>query len=254
MERGSPMGRKNQQNKAERVAARSLEAQLRELDANEVPGDPVRAPSADFGDGDFIQPNAERIAWVKGRHEVVTKLRRREAKRMADRGPDEGGRYGPSPYAARGHIVETAPKDLGKELPRNSQFPLRIATQRIFDVYKAKQFITAREHRAADRLLRIWHQTGRDPKLIANYSPDQVRASADPDARMVGRGDAMAEWDACRALTGVLGFELLVHVVIWDRPAGEWTTRKAMPDRRRMDFAMDMLRQNLDILARHFRY
>lgn len=248
------MGKRRNAKAAVRTQELSLEEQLRQLDENEPPGTPVR----DFGiagqEGAYLQPSAERVAWVKRRAEIVARLRRREAKRMADPGPNESGNYAPSPYAAAGHVVEAAPKDLGKEIPRNSAFPLRIATQRVIDRYRAQGFITAREHRAADRLLRIWHQTGRDPKLIANYSPDQVRASADPDARMVGRGDAMAEWDACTALTGVLGFELLVHVVVWDRPAGEWTTKKSMPDRRRMDFAMDMLRQNLDILARHFRY
>jgi hypothetical protein len=248
------MGKRRIAKAAVRAQEKSLEEQLRELDENEVPGDPVRMRDVAGRTGPLIQPNAERVAWAKRRADIVARLRKREGKRMADPGPDASGNYAPSPYAAAGHVVEMAPKDLGKELPRSSALPLRIATQRMIDRYRAQHFITARQHRAADRLLRIWHQTGRDPKLIANYSPDQVRGSADPDARMVGRGDAVAEWESCSKLTGVLGFELLVHVVIWDRPASEWTTRKSMPDRRRMAFAMDMLVQNLEILARHFRY
>lgn len=248
------MGRKNQQNKAERVAARSLEEQLRELDANEVPGDPVRAPSVAGGEGYLIQPSAERVAYVRQRDEIARRLRRREAKRLADPGPDESGNYSPTPAAARGHVIEIAPKDLGTDLPKYSAFPKRIATQCMIDRYKAQGLITSRQWRAGDRMFRLWRELGREPALTAGYSPDRIKAPADPDAKMVGRSDADAEIGLCRQLTGVLGFELIEHVVRWGRPAGEWKARKAMPDRRRIDFAMEMLRQNLEILARHFRY
>lgn len=248
------MGRKHQENKAERAAARSLEQQLRELEANEVPGTPVKARGFAGDAGYFVQPSPERVAWAKNRHDKASRLRRREAKRLADPGPDQSGNYGPTPAAARGHVVEIAPKDLGTDLPKHSAFPKRVATQCMIDRYKAQGLITARQWRAGDRMYRLWRELGREPALTAGYSPDRIKTATDPDAKMVGRSQADAEIEACRALMGVLGFDLIEHVIRWGMPAGEWKTRKAMPNRRRMDFAMEMLRQNLEILARHFRY
>ena len=240
------MGKKNKLHRAVRLHERSLEEQLRELDENAPPGPVVF-------DGKLLPPSSDRMAWVRRRQEIVTRLRRREAKRMGDPGPDPSGNYSPSPYAARDHVVEVAPKEL-KASADSINFPKRITTQRMIDRYKAQGLLTARQWRAADRLWRIWRQTGRDPNMIANYSPDQVRGSGDPDGKMVGRGDAVADMDFCRMLTGVLGFSLLVHVVIWDRPASEWTAIKRTSARYKKAFGMDMLQQNLDILARHFRY
>lgn len=162
----------------------------------------------------------------------------------------------PSPYALQhGHETEVAPKSLGKELPKEpSAFPKRITTQRMIDRYRAQGLLTARQWKAADRLARIWRDTGRNPSLVASYSPDQVRGSVDPDAKMIGRTDAVADWEECRRLCGVLGFGALVDVVVWDRSASDWAASKRTTARDCATVGMAFLRLGLDTLAAHFRY
>ena len=232
----------------------SLEEQLRELDANEVPGDPVRMRDVASATGPLIQPSPERIAWVRRRADIVARLRKREAKRMADPGKDASGNFAPSPYAAVGHVVGVAPKDLGIELPKDGSFPKRIETQRMIDRYRAQGLLTARQWRSADRLWRIWRDGGRDPSLVGNYSPDVIRGTADPDAKMIGRTEAVAEWEDCRRLCGVLGFGLLVDVVVWDHSAADWAARKGHSTRDQATIGMALLRGTLDTLTAHFRY
>ncbi|MDP2377771.1 hypothetical protein [Reyranella sp.] len=247
------MGKKGGQ-KQDRPRELSLEEQLRQLDANEVPGDPVRIIDSDSG---FAQPSAERVAWVTKRNDIVARLRKREGKRLADPGPDEGGRFSPPPVVRHqhGHIIEVAPKELDKELlPKFSQFPKRVTTQRMIDRYKAQGMLTVRQWRAGDRLWRIWRDSGRDPKLIGNYSPDVIRGATDPDAKMIGRTEAVADWENCRRLCGVLGFGVLVDVVIWDQSASDWAASKRTSRRDCATVGMAFLRLGLDTLAAHFRY
>ena len=229
----------------------SLEDQLRALDADEVPGDPVRRDL----DSDPMQPSAERVEWARKRDEIVGRLRQRENKRLADPGPDEGGRYSPPLLSKEfAEIVEVAPKDIGKELPKDSQFPKRIATQRMIDRYRAQGLLTKRQWRAADRLWRIWRESGRDPNIIGNYSPDLIRGAVDPDAKMIGRTEAVAEWEDCRRLCGGLGFGVLVDVVVWDRSAGDWARSKGHSKGLSKHIGMAFLAGSLDVLAAHFRY
>jgi len=238
----------SRKNKAPKQRERSLERQLCELDDAAPPG-PVVV------NGTLEPPSAERRAWSRERLGIVGRLRRRRAKQLADPGPDEGGRYSPSPYALQhGHTVEVAPKDLGKELPKDSQFPKRITTQRMIDRYRAQGLLTVRQWRAADRLWRIWRETGRDPSMIGNYSPDRVHSAPDPDRKIIGRTDAVADWEDCRRLCGVLGFGVLVDVVIWDRSASDWAAAKRTPARDCATVGMAFLRLGLDTLAAHFRY
>ncbi len=248
------MGAKRKLKPRDRAQEMSLEEQLRELDANEVPGDPVRMRDVAGTTGPLIQPSPERVAWVRRRDDIVARLRRREAKRMADPGKDASGNFRPSPHAAAGHIVEVAPKDLGSELPKDSALPERIATQRMIDLYKAQKFLTVRQWKSADRLWRIWRDSGRDPNLIGNYSPEVIRGATDAHERMIGRTDAVAEWEECRRLSGVLGFSLLVDVVVWDRSAADWAARKGHSVRDQATIGMALLRGTLDTLTAHFRY
>lgn len=229
----------------------SLEEKLRELDANEVPGDPVRVLDSDGG---FRQPSPERITWVRERADVATKLRRREAKRLADPGPNDSGHFAPSPYSARGHTIGTAPKELGTELPKHSAYPKRNETQRMIDRYQKQGFLTVRQWKSANRLWRIWRDSGRDPSMIGNYSPDRIPGAADVHDRMIGKTEAVADWEDCRRLCGVLGFELLVDVVIWDRTAADWAAGKGHPTRDQATIGMALLRGTLDTLTAHFRY
>lgn len=232
----------------------SLEEQLRELDANEVPGDPVRMRDVAGRTGPLIQPSPERVAWVRKRADIVARLRKREGKRLADPGKDASGNFSPSPYAVVGHVIGVAPKDLGTELPKDGSFPKRIETQRMIDRYRAQGLLTARQWKSADRLWRIWRDSGRDPNLIGNYSPDAIRGTTDPDAKMIGRTEAIADWEDCRRLCGVLGFGLVVDVVIWDHSAADWAARKGHSTRDQATIGMALLRGTLDTLTAHFRY
>ena len=232
------------------AAALTLEQQLAAV------GDlPLATGPYDVGlDGDL---HRRRVAWHDSRRDLQDRIRARDAKRarVVDPGPDASGNYDVSPYQiAHGHQVEVAPKDLGKELPKDSQFPRRITTQRMIDRYKAQGLLTKRQWRAGDRLHRIWRDTGRDPSLTASYSPDQVRGNIDPDARAIGRTEAVADWEDCRRLCGGLGFGVLVDVVIWDKAAGEWARSKGHSIRDSGAIGMAFLTGGLDVLAAHFRY
>jgi len=229
----------------------SLDEQLAAHDAAE-PRDGIVLDPEDATPG---APSADRRAWARRRLQLVGEVRHRDSKRMRDPGPDEGGRMSASPYVLQhGHVEEVAPKDLGKELPKDSQFPKRIATQRMIDRYETKKLLTARQWRAGDRLWRIWRESGRDPSLIGNYSPTTIRGTLDPDRKMIGRTEAVADWEECRRLSGVLGFSALVDVVIWDRSASDWARSKGHSARVSADIGMAFLRGGLDVLAAHFRY
>lgn len=240
---GDDLGKNNRKPREREL---SLEEQLRDLDANQPPG-PL------WFDGKLLPPSADRMAYVRRRQDIVSRIRRRQMKALTDPGPDPSGNYSPSPLAARGHVIEVAPKDL-KASADSISFPKRTATQRMIDRYKAQGLLTARQWRAGDRLWRIWRDSGRDPNLIGNYSPDAIRGAADPDAKMIGRTEAVADWEECRRLCGVLGFGVLVDVVIWDKAASDWAATKRTPVRDCATVGMAFLRLGLDTLAAHFRY
>ena len=241
------MGRK----KSKPAPLPTLEEQLAAHDAVEPPDGIILDR-----DGAPHAPSAARQTWVRKRLAIVDDIRHRDSKRMRDPGPDEGGRWSAPPYALQhGHAEEVAPKNLGKEIPKDlTQHPKRIATQRMIDRYKTQGLITARQWRAADRLWRIWRESGRDPSLIGNYSPDVARGAPDPDRKMIGRTEAVADWEDCRRLSGVLGFSALVDVVIWDRSASDWARGKGHSVRVSADIGMAFLRGGLDVLVAHFRY
>jgi hypothetical protein len=71
--------------------------------------------------------------------------------RLVDPGPDEGGRFSPSPYLLQhGHSVEVAPQEL--RITKDSSFPKRITTQRMIDRYRVHGHITLVQWKAADIL------------------------------------------------------------------------------------------------------
>jgi len=241
------LSRKNKQRKV----ALTLEQQLAALGAR-----PVFADIAEPWMGAHVEPTIKaQLDWDRRQRDLQAAITYRDAKRMRDPGADVSGNFDISPYAvAKGHQVETAPKSLGKDLPKDSAFPRRITTQRMIDRYKAQGLLTKRQWRAGDRLWRIWRETGRDPSMIAGYSPDHVRGILDPDRKMIGRTDAVADWEDCRRIVGGLGFPVLVDVVIWDKSASDWAATKRTPARDCATVGMAFLRLGLDTLAAHFRY
>ncbi len=245
------MGKRRRLQAAERAAAVSLEEQLRELDANEVPGDPVRMIDSD---GDFQQPNAERLNWVKKRAEIAARLQRREAKRIADPGKDISGNFDVSPYAARGHIVEMAPKDLGKELPKESQFPKRINTQRVIDRYKAQGHITPAEWNAANFLWSAWMQSGGCAKVTAGYDPVVVNSSPNTDALAAKRIDAAALVVSMLSDVPYRSRGCVRAVVIDDITASDWARGRGYRHHDSERRGLKRLRTGLQALVAIFTY
>lgn len=232
---------------ATRAPERSLEEQLRELDENEVPGEPVRI-------GDFLnQPSAERVAWAAKRAEIVGRLSMRKSKLMRDH-PDEGGRYSPSPYLVQhGHKVEVAPQDL--RTTKDSAFPKRILTQRRIDRYlHVDKVINSVQHKAGARMWSLWYATGLEPKMCANYSPDIVSGGGSPDGRLVGRIDAVEEYVTTMKKVSRVLVPVLVHVVITNGSAGDWARLKGYSARVSGSIGVAFLCEGLNELANQFGY
>lgn len=242
------MGKRHKPKATLRVLALSLEQQLRELDANAP-----EAPHLDAMGDRLTVPSSERLAYVDKRTELVTRIRKRDGKAMRDPGPDEGGRFSPSPYLMQhGHLAEVAPQDL--RTSKDSNFPKRITTQRMIDRYQVRGLITRRQWRAANRLWSTWRASGLDPKMTANYSADVVSGSGDPDARMVGKGDAVAEYLTSMAKLAGGQHSVAVHVVVWDCSANDWAVKRGHKQRVSEAIGMAFLRDALDVLASHFSY
>ena len=177
----------------------------------------------------------------------------RGGERLRDPGPDEGGRYSPSPWHLQhGHLVEVAPKEL-RSTP-DSSFPKRIATQRMIDRYRAQGIITMAQWKAANRLWSLWRATGLDPKMCANYSPDIVSGGGSTDGRMIGRSDGVAEYVNAMGKVSRAAIPCLVHVVIIDGSASDWARLKGHSIRLSAGIGVAFLRAALDELAAHFGY
>lgn len=177
----------------------------------------------------------------------------RVGERLRDPGPDEGGRYSPSPLMLQhGHVVEVAPKEL-RSTP-DSSFPKRIATQRMIDRYRVQGIITMAQWKAANRLWTIWRATGLDPKMCANYSPDIVSGGGSTDGRMIGRSDGVAEYVNAMGKVSRVAIPCLVHVVIIDGSASDWARIKGHSIRLSAGIGVAFLRAALDELVAHFGY
>jgi hypothetical protein len=224
----------------------SLEEQLRELDDNQ-PAGPIMV------DGKLEPASSARMTYVHRRQEIVDRLRKREAKRLADPGPDEGGRWAPSPYVLQhGHRAEAAPRELA--VTPDSSFPKRISTQRMIDRYRVSSAITVRQWKAADRFWRDYVKTGLMPNLTASYSPVFVDSVGDPERAIVGRGDATLDFQKAMAVLGRTALSCIRAVVVEDRPASDWAHGSGASRRSCKDVGMFTLRQALDDLCGHYRY
>jgi DNA-directed RNA polymerase specialized sigma24 family protein len=178
----------------------------------------------------------------------------KRAAELRNCGPDETGNYGVNPYAARGHVVEVAPKEL-RSNPNSSQFPKRIVTQRVIDRYRARGHITHAEWQAANALWELWCHAGLEAKVTSGYEPVTINAQANQDAKIAKRLDAVT------ALTVLLGDAVpyrcrgvVKAVVIEDRSASDW----AKVDRRRSGdsktHGLTRLRAGLQALAASLGY
>jgi hypothetical protein len=111
------------------------------------------------------------------------------AERLRDGGPDETGRYGVNPYAARGHVVEVAPKEL-RSSSTSDQFPKRVITQRMLDRYRAHGHITPEQWRAGNALWEFHVEKDRVARTTSGYDPVMVQSSPSIDGRLAKYLDA----------------------------------------------------------------
>lgn len=177
-----------------------------------------------------------------------------KAMRMVDTGPDEGGRWSPSPWLLQhGHVVETAPKDLGGELPKDSAFPKRIATQRMIDRYRTHGHITPVQWAAASRLWELFHGAGWNPRITSGYS-GKVDNETTHGAQLSHRIEAAELYLKAMMAVPYRAKGVVIHVVIIDAAASDWARVRGHSARDSARHGMDRLRAGLSALAKHFAY
>lgn len=179
------------------------------------------------------------------------RLAAKRAERLRNVGPDASGNYGVNPYAARGHIVETASKEIDKILPPHSQFPKRIATQRMIDRYLAHGHISDAEWKAADLLWRTWCDAGLEPRMCAGYDPDAVSGGGSTDGIVAARIDGADAMVGILALVPVRCRGVVRAVVIEDVSASAWARKWGYAHRASEVHGLARLNQGLRALAQH---
>lgn len=194
------------------------------------------------------------VAWDRRRAELLKAISHRDAKKLRDPGRDGSGNYSPSPYAARGHDVEIAPKSLGKELPKEASFPKRITTQRMIDRYKARSQVTLRQWRAANTLWEWWNAMGLEQRVAAGYEIVTVHSSPSKDGLIAKKLDAATCWTEAMQAVPYRSRGVVRAVVVEDQSAGAWAHQRGV---RRDDsgrVGMGRLRAGLQALAEHLKY
>lgn len=233
----------------------SLEEQLAELDAEEVPGREVRDTM-----GGLIIPPLERQEWARKRSAIVGAMRQRDAERLADPGPDASGRFGVSPYLEQhGHIVRSTPKKLkraepGKVAPDDSAFPKRIITQRMVDRYLAHGHIADREWRAADALWRAWCAAELEAKVTSGYEPVTTSGTANQDHKIAKRIDGAREFLEAISAVPYRSQGVVRAVVVQDWSASQWARGRGYTGRDSESHGLERLRAGLSALAAFLGY
>ncbi len=178
------------------------------------------------------------------------RLAAKRAERLRSIGPDASGNYGVNPYAARGHVVEVAPKEL-RDNPNSQQFPKRVVTQRMIDRYLAHGHITDSEWKAADAMWRAWCDAGLEARVCAGYDPDVVSGGGSTDGVVAARLDG-ADWMV--RMMGVIPTRcrgVVRAVVIEDISAADWARKWGYGDRASKSHGLARLTQGLSALAQH---
>lgn len=231
-------------NRKPRERELSLEEQLRDLDANQPPG-PL------WFDGKLLPPSADRMAYVRRRQDIVSRIRRRQMKALTDPGPDPSGNYRPSPMAARGNVVEVAPKDLRSSATSDS-FPKRVTTQRVIDTYRARGHIDDREWAAGNHLWELFVSAGAEFRVTSGYDPIFVQSSQDTDRIIARRVDAATWLNEIWANLPWRSKGCVRAVVIEDRWASDWARDRGYSKNQSRTHGLERLRLGLQGLADYF--
>lgn len=178
------------------------------------------------------------------------RLAAKRAERLRNVGPDASGNYGVNPYAARGHVVEIAPKEL-RDNPNSQQFPKRIATQRMIDRYLAHGHISQAEHRAADGMWQAWVNAGLEARVCAGYDPDTVSGGGSTDGVVAVRVDGAIKLVGLLKVIPARCRGVVRAVVIEDISASDWARERGYGDRASKGHGLARLTQGLRALAQH---
>jgi hypothetical protein len=174
----------------------------------------------------------------------------KRAERLRNVGPDASGNYGVNPYAARGHEVEVAPKEL-RDNPNSQQFPKRIVTQRMIDRYLAHGHISDAEWKAADAMWRAWCEAGLEARVCAGYDPDAVSGGGSTDGLIATKVDGASMIGAFLAALPSRCRGVVRAVVIEDISASAWARRWGYAQRASEQHGLARLSQGLSALAQH---
>lgn len=178
------------------------------------------------------------------------RLAAKRAERLRNVGPDASGNYGVNPYAARGHVVEIAPKEL-RDNPNSQQFPKRIVTQRMIDRYLAHGHITDAEWKAADAMWRAWVDAGLEARVCAGYDPDAVSGGGSTDGTVAARIDGADTMVSMLGLIPTRCRGVVRAVVIEDISASAWARKWGYAQRASEEHGLARLSQGLSALAQH---
>lgn len=182
----------------------------------------------------------------------AAKREARRAARLRNTGPDESGNFGVNPYAARGQVVEVAPKEL-RSNPNSTQFPKRIATQRMIDRYHCHGHITAKQWAAGCRLWELFHSAGWNPRVVSTYN-GKVDNETTHSAQLSHRIEAADAYLHAMKAVPYRCKGVVAHVVVIDSPASDWARIRGYGARDSQRRGMERLRAGLSALVEHFRY
>lgn len=231
-----------------KMAARrelTLEEQLAELEENRPPG---MTPKMDGG---YWGPSPELADYVRKHTALMRAIRERDAKLLADPGPDEGGRYSPTPASSRGHVVEVAPQKM--RVSKDSAFPKRIATQRMIDRYFRANHINAKEWKAADSLWQLWCRAGLNTRVTAAYE-GFIAEAANNDGPFAARSEAAQTYLAAMSAVPYRCRGVVIHVVVCDWSASSWAVMRGKGRSDSEWYGLDRLRAGIAGLIGFFRY
>jgi len=205
--------------------------------------------------GGFISAAAFRqVEWDRRARELREAIRRRDAKRARDPGPDVSGRFDVNPFlVAKGHKVEVAPKHLRSD-PDSQSFPKRMTTQRVIDRLKARGTISHREWMAGTVLWERWSQAVTGDRLVSAYEFITTYGSPNIDRLVEKRLDAAMVYLDCMALIPVRFRGVVMHVVVDDLDLSAWGVKTAKSERSRRRRAAKLLTRGLSALAKGLGY
>jgi len=186
---------------------------------------------------------------------MARRYRNRRSKhgRIRDPGPDASGNYDVSPYAARGHLIEVAPKEL-RSNPNSQAFPKRITTQRVIDRYRAQGHITPAEWNVAHFLWSAWVRAGGEARLTAGYDPVVVSSSPNPGALLARKMDAAALVESMLRDIPYRSRGCVRAVVLEDMTATAWARSRSYKGHDSEHHGLTRLRAGLQALVAIFAY